>query len=331
MNVFLVTSPFQYICALEAIHFYSCSNNILLLINQKSKHGLAQQHKLVRESDWDHIIAIDRGNRSFSIPKAIKQIKKTLNGQTLEKFFYAEYNAWWTKLLIRNLSIEEQIYFDDGTLTLLEYYQHIVPKTEFYRPRFLQDLVVRLNGCKPIGRLAQSKKLSLFTLFSLENSHTTISPNTLERLKEQYGHPELFDKAAPLGFIGQGAIGDKNQKTIKEYLDELYSLSKKTGQKIIYFPHRTEKEEIREALLNAENIIYHQSKLPLEIELIDKKMQLSALIGTFSTVMFTCRLLYPEMPIYTLSDKHPNEEFQKELRKQMKLINITNFDPAFDS
>jgi hypothetical protein len=326
MNLFLVTSPLQYICALEAKQFFHCEKSILLLVNQKSEHGLDQQKKLIIKNEWDHIINIERRNRSFSIPKAIKQIKKHISdGSPLERFFYAEYNAWWTKLLIRNLPIKKEVYFDDGTLTLAEYPKLILPKTEFYRPRLVQDLVVRLNGCQPIGRLPQSDDLEIFTMFSLQTGHVTIHTNHLDRLKQHYGHPELYDEQAPIGFIGQGAVGDKNQKSVNEYLSELSSIAHKTKKMIIYFPHRTERNEIREALENTDYITYHRSEYPLEIELIDKGLQLSALIGTFSTVMFTCRLLYPDMPIYTLSNTHQDKVFQEELRRQLKTINVQNW------
>ncbi|TON98918.1 glycosyltransferase 52 family protein, partial [Vibrio parahaemolyticus] len=67
----------------------------------------------------------------------------------------------------KNLPIEQEIYFDDGTLTLAEYPKFIFPKAEFFRPRWFQDFVVRLNGCKPIGRLKQSQNLEVFTMFNL--------------------------------------------------------------------------------------------------------------------------------------------------------------------
>ncbi|MEZ8195312.1 glycosyltransferase 52 family protein [Vibrio cortegadensis] len=322
MNLFLVTSPLQYICALEAKQYFSSNNNILLLVNQKSQHGLDQQRKIVNFSDWDHVITMERGNRSFSVPKAIKKIKYHLNNQSLQTFYYAEYNAWWTKLLIKNLPIEKEVYFDDGTLTLLETEEFIKDKEPFHRPRFIQDLIVRLNGCKPIGLLAQSKHLEIFTLFNLENIEQTVHKNSLTALKTYYGSPVLYNPESPIGVIGQGAIGDKNQKSIEQYIDEILYLAKKTNRNIIYFPHRTEKKEVRDVLEKSSLITYHYSEFPLEIELINKNIMLSSLVGTFSTVMFTCRLLYPEMPIFSISSKHPNQVFQDIIQTEMKKIGV---------
>jgi hypothetical protein len=322
MDLFVVTSPMQYVCAIEAKAYFESQKAILLLVNQKSTLGLEQQRRLVNNDDWAHVISIERGSRSTAVPKAIKQVKKLLGKEKIQRFFYAEYNAWRTKLMIKNLPIKKEIYFDDGTLTLAEYPKFILPKVEFYRPRWIQDLFVRVNGCKPIGRLKQSQDLEVFTMFNLSQTAHTIHKNTLVKLKEQYGNPNLYNSDAPIGFIGQGAIGDKYQKSVQQYVDELEALANSASKKIMYFPHRTERDEVRDKLEKQEHIIYHRSEYPLEIELIDKQIELSGFIGTYSTVMFTARLLYPELPIYTISNDFPDKVLKEELDRQFKAINV---------
>ena len=300
MNLFLVTSPFQYICALEAKNSYDTKNNILLLVNQESEPGITQQRKLLNTNDWDHIISIGRENRSKEVPNAIKKIKALINNNVLHHFFHAEYNAWRTKLLLKNLSINKEVYFDDGTLTINEYEESIRPMSEFYRPRFIQDLVVRLRGCKPIGRLPQSTNLEIFTIFDIQNPVHVITKNTLTTLKNQYNISNLYSENAPIGFIGQGAIGHKRRKTIDQYLKEIKFFIEKQEKGIIYFPHRTESPELRKEVAKIKGVTYHYSELPLEIELIDKEIELSGLVGILSTVQYSAMLLYKDMPIYNL-------------------------------
>ncbi|TOK93642.1 glycosyltransferase 52 family protein, partial [Vibrio parahaemolyticus] len=114
------------------------------------------------------------------------------------------------------------------------------------------------------------------------------------------------------------------------YLVELQTLAESANRKIIYFPHRTERNEVREKLEKEEHIIYHRSEYPLEIELIDKKIELSGFIGTYSTVMFTARLLYPELPIYTISNDFPDKELKEELDRQFKAINVKKINSFND-
>lgn len=300
MNLFLVTSPFQYICAEEALRTYDTQNNILLLVKQSSEPGISQEAKLLDRKKWQHIIEIPRVSRSKHVPRAIKAIKKLTKGKRVDHFFHAEYMAWRTKLILRNLPINKEVYFDDGTLTVSEYDESIRLGTIYYRPRFIQDLQVRLRGCKPIGHLKQSKNLELFTIFDIRNPKHRIVKNELSVLRETYRTQELFDENAPIGFIGQGAIGHKRCKTIKQYISEIRHFSSDNQKQILYFPHRTESEELRKEVEKIPNLRYHASELPLEIELVDKQIKLSALVGILSTVQYTSTLLYKDMPIFNL-------------------------------
>lgn len=301
MNLFLVTSPFQYICAIEAKAHYKAQNSILLLVEQPSEPGLSQQKKLVNENEWDHVIKIPRTNRTRNLPKVIKEIWQITQKKQINNFFHAEYNGWRTKLLLRNLNIDKEVYFDDGTLTINEYEEEIRPKAIYSRKRFINDLALKLQGIMPIGELPQSEKLELFTIFDIEKSAHTIIKNTLAELKKKVDSTELFEPTAPVGFIGEGAIGHKRRKTQEVYVEEVRTFALNHPQGVIYFPHRTETEETKEAIKNIPNLTYHQSEYPLEIELVEKKIKLSKLIGALSTAQYTASLIYKDMPIYTIA------------------------------
>ena len=197
MNLFLVTSPFQYICAVEARVHYKTEDNILLLVEQASEPGLSQQKKLVNENDWEHVIKIPRKNRTRNLPKVIKEIWEITNREQINNFFHAEYNGWRTKLLLRNLNIDKEVYFDDGTLTINEYEEEIRSKAIYSRKRFINDFTLKFQGITPIGELPQSVNLELFTIFDIENPEHVIVKNTLVELKKKVGSTELFDPTFP--------------------------------------------------------------------------------------------------------------------------------------
>lgn len=301
MNLFLVTSPFQYICAIEAKAHYKAKNNTLLLVEQPSEPGLSQQKKLVNENEWDHVIKIPRTNRTRNLPKVIKEIWEITQKKQINNFFHAEYNGWRTKLLLRNLNIDKEVYFDDGTLTINEYEEEIRSKAVYSRKRFINDLALKLQGITPIGELPQSEKLELFTIFDIADPEHVIVKNTLTELKKKVGSTELFDPTSPVGFIGEGAIGHKRRKTQEVYVEEVRLFALNHPQGVIYFPHRTETKETKEAIKSIPNLAYHQSEYPLEIELVEKKIKLSKLIGALSTAQYTASLIYKDMPIYTIA------------------------------
>ncbi|EJK2116471.1 glycosyltransferase 52 family protein [Vibrio navarrensis] len=303
MNVFLVTSPFQYICACEAKAHYKTKENILILVNQESEPGITQQNKLVNFSEWDCVITIGRTSRSKQVPSVIRKIRKMAHGRVIDHFFHAEYNAWRTKLILRNLDIVKEVYFDDGTLTINEYEDYIRGKNVYYRPRFFQDLLVRLQGCKVIDSLEQSKNLEIFTIFKINKPEHKIVKNELLTLKEKFKNHTIYNENSPIGFIGQGAIGHKRKKSEDQYTSEIIELIKKFNREIIYFPHRTESSNLRNKIKKIPGIIYHQSSLPLELEIIDKNISLSGFIGIFSTAQYTYKLLDKNLPVYnTISE-----------------------------
>jgi len=312
MNLFLVTSPLQYICAVEAKSHYKTEDNILILVEQTSEPGLSQQSNLLDESDWLHVIHMPRKSRSIHTPLAIKKVKKILKTSQLEHFFHAEYNGWRSKLILKNTPICKEVYFDDGTLTINEYEEHIRNRDTYSRIRFFQDLLIKLLGLKAIGTLEQSENLELFTMFNIEKPEHNIEHNSFKELMLKYGKPNLYCPDSSIGFIGQGAIGHKRRKTKEQYISEIKEVISELGKGVVYFPHRTESEELREEIKKIPGIKYHISQLPLELEIVDKNIKLSGLIGIYSTAQYTLKKLFPKMPIYNIpSDidiKGNNEE-----------------------
>jgi hypothetical protein len=295
MDVFLVTSPLQYICALEACHQYNSSENILVLIEQKASIGIKHMEAIFDGAKWTHVIRCTRDNRSFNVPKIIKQIKK-ISGGTLDRFFFSEYIAWRTKLFMRNLTFKEHIYFDDGTLTFDDYYDHIMPRKEFYRPRPFNDFLIRLNGCKPIGKLPYFENTEIFSIYEFPDCSTKYRKNNMSLLRtEIHKNTEGFKPFSI--FIGQACIDQKGHIHSEEYISLLEKYSALASETVLYLPHRTETEAVSEKISAIKNLRFHHSNYPIEIELYRKRIQPVELMGISSTALSTLAKLYPEATI----------------------------------
>ena len=295
MNVFLVTSPFQYICANEAREAYGTKNNLLVLIEQDNPTGQKQMAALFNEHDWDKVISYPRNKRTFITPKIIKTINK-LSNDNLDTLFYSEYNAWRSKLIIRNLSFKKHVFFDDGTMTFFDYYDHIEPRSTFYRPRLLQDFQLTLQNIKPIGKLAFFENTEIFSIFKFPNCVTKYKENTLETLK-----PHQEDKVIQLTpydiFIGQGSVDEKGRITTDEYIKMIKSSLTKSDYPMLYIPHRTEKPHVTDKIKKIDRITYHQPNFPIEIELSKSAITPHRIIGLSSTALYTLSKIYPNSPI----------------------------------
>lgn len=302
MNVFLVTSPFQYICANEARLAYGAQNNILILIEQCSSIGKKQMSTLLQEENWDYVLKFPRKNRTKTVPKIIKSIKKLSNGK-LDSLFYSEYTAWRSKLIIRNLNFKQHIFFDDGTMTYFDYYDHIKPKSIYYRPRLFQDSLLRLQGIKPIGKLSFFDNTEIFSIFSFSECVTSYKENTLSTLK-QYIETEK-DIFTPYDiFIGQGSIDEKNRITLEEYLTLVKNAISLSDNILLYIPHRTEASHVTHEIKQLKGLRYHNPTLPIEIELVHQGFEPKNIIGLSSTALYTLSKIYPEAKITAIEQNN---------------------------
>ncbi|EPR7137150.1 TPA: hypothetical protein RQJ36_003936 [Vibrio vulnificus] len=298
MNVFLVTSPFQYICANEARIAYQTQDNILILIEQDNPTGQRQMAALVQEHDWKKVLRFPRNKRTSVTPKIIKEIQRLSEGQ-LDTLFYSEYNAWRSKLIIRNLSFKKHVFFDDGTMTFFDYYDHIETKSVYYRPRFIQDIQLRLQGIEPIGHLGFFENTEIFSIFDFPDCVTSYRPNHLSTLalkaQNQHIRPNKY-----CVFIGQGCIGEKGHMSVEAYLTVLRNILRESTFPVLYIPHRTESEEVSKRIIALEGVTYHHPKFPIEIELLEQSIEPVRLVGLASTALYTLSMIYPDTTIQLL-------------------------------
>lgn len=304
MNVFLITSPFQYLCANEARVFFAAKPSCIVVELGDTEIGIKQLTSMIDHTQWDEVIIIPAKQRALITPKVIKKIAKLCQqyDSPLDTFYFGEYNGWRTKILMRNLPFDRYVYFDDGTLTLNEYSQLIVPKKTYYRPRWLQDSLLRIQGCQPAGHLPHSDKLQIFTLFDLPPSDVIIHRNHFTELRQSLRLDELYSAKAPVGFIGQGCIGEQGHTSLSDYLQKVRRVAQQTSNGVIYFPHRNESSKVTEQVKKVTNLKYHLSQAPLELELYQQNICLSKLVGMFSTAMYTLSMIYKEIPIESVDN-----------------------------
>ena len=300
MNVFIVTSPFQYICANEARVAYQSTENLLVLIEQDNPTGQRQMASLLNENDWQHVMRFPRNKRTTVTPKIIKQILALSQGQ-LDTLFYSEYFAWRSKLLIRNLPFKKHVFFDDGTMTFFDYYDHIETKAEYYRPRWLQDFQLRLKGIKPIGHLGYFDNTEIFSIFHFENCITTLRENNLAVLQDQIEQYSGNAKSQDV-FIGQGSVDEPGRISLSEYLDLIRAaITPDQPEPLLYIPHRTEAGHVTEQVKSLEGVQYHIPDFPIEIELMKAQVEPKTIIGLSSTALYTLSKIYPDANIQLIA------------------------------
>lgn len=324
MNLFLVTSPFQLICAIEARNHYNTKTNILVIRYEKSKHSQAQMDLLLDQDEWLEVIFLGRKSKIWEIRKLFIHLKKINSKLHFESIFYADYSAWRTAVLLHNITVDKEVMFDDGIGTLREYSEKIKPEIKISRNKPTRDILLKLINLKPPRLIYPREYFSFFTFFNLHNCRFHIENNSLSTIKEKLNSAKCFHPSAKAGFIGQGMVDEKGVQ-LEKYQEIIKTLIDMHPQGIIYFPHRTEKNTVKEIISSIPHLEYHQSSLPIELEIGKKQLRLCAIYSITSTAAVTIEKIYPDIPIWNIDvpvKYYTIKEFGENFQEVSKILNL---------
>lgn len=325
LNLFLVTSPFQLICAVEAKHEYKLENNILAITKQVHEKGRKQIDALLDKNEWDVIVDLPIKNKTFELPKFIKKINKLTHRKNIKNVLHGEYAAWRTNVILKNIKYETEIMFDDGTATINDYNKYLKNKNSVNNKKGLKDFLLILQGVKPPRKVPFKENFELFSVYHFENFSYIKKENRLVKLKEKIDSKNCYSSDAPAGFLGQGEISfDGNSgMTPESYFQLLNRYHQHTQKEIVYFPHRSESIEVRREIEKLPFIIFHDSEWPIELEISKKKINLSSIAGISSTALYTLSLIHNDIPIYSMSQEqcsyYKNTSELLELYKELEI------------
>ena len=93
MNLFLASTPFQLINALEAIEHYQCNNNIIIVREQENENAERQMEELLAQHNWFGIIRLERNPTRSLYPRLVlvlKKVRKLNPSMAFNYVFYTE-------------------------------------------------------------------------------------------------------------------------------------------------------------------------------------------------------------------------------------------------
>tara|TARA_Y100000588_G_scaffold136300_1_gene150019 strand:- start:670 stop:1680 length:1011 start_codon:yes stop_codon:yes gene_type:complete len=328
MNLFLVTSPLQLLCAIEAKHEYQTTDNILILREEKANNSITQTNLLLDKSEWDHIVYLGRKSKIWEVKKLHHKLKSINPTLKFSSVFYADYSAWRTNVLMNNIYTENEVMFDDGVGTIREFNDKIQPRLIVSRKKASRDILLKLIGLNPPREIYPRTTFSFFTFFKLPPCEFPVRENNLTVMKRRLSTDTCFKPDAPIGFIGQGMVAEKGIN-LDYYASMLEQLITENKRQMVYFPHRTEAEFVKQRLSVIKGLTYHESDLPLELEISTKELKLSRVYGIASTASISLQKLYPFIPIIDLNvdTKHYMiEEFGNNFQNVARLLNLESLN-----
>lgn len=294
IDLFVISTPFQLICATEARAYFKSSDYRLVVSRPDNKTTHQEIVKLLPLLGWENHKTTILGKPLFypMLPAAINQIK----GQEVNNLFYGNQGNWTHEVFRRAIKHNKSILVDDGLATVSHY--HYLHATEVWKSEITQRraLTLKLLGIK-LDSEKNNLPTGIFTIFPLPSTEKIpVYRNTLRVIQKNFTiETKEIETRSFVGFIGQPA---KNGMEVKDFKASLQALAAQyPGSKIIYFLHRKEVlQEVKKAYEGL-NIKFHRSKLPLELEIAQMNQKFIAIASLCSTALYTLKMLYKEVDI----------------------------------
>lgn len=296
MNIFFVSTPLQYLCAKEAKSHYNTLGNILLvkLSNNKTEQlGRQQILELIDDKEWDYVFIV---KRSAFLPFLIKK----LNSKFLffDRVFFSDYVGWYSAVLLNNVSFNSCVYIDDGVMTIFQYEELIKFGKALPKVKKGYNFLLFISFLRRVKHVGGYRGIEIFTIFNITEPNCKVESNNLSLLRGRIKNG-VYNESSPIAFIGDGGV---SEDTIPEqiYLERLMAVASK-DKDVIYFPHRTESSDLKDKVLSLNNVYYHDSRSPIEVEILNGNLKFSRLVGFGSTALYTLSILDENLPVSFLS------------------------------
>ena len=320
VRLFLVESPFQLICATEAVRVVRPDERAVLIVVKRVRHNLRnsdQIAKLLERFDWPDVRFLDlseksRIGRQWSIWRYLSALGKEL-GEPPSAVFLGEYRADVMHMFATVLAARESWLLDDGASTL-RLRGDLDPGWD------LADFAKPFGPVKRLGahllypgktRSPRDQKRFLFTAFHELFDDPRVVPNR-------------FDLVSSFSFRKTGAglqvvIGQKlSENGICSQEAELHALRRMTsdvrtrGAQAVYFAHRGDSSEKLRRIEEELGVTIYRPETPVEIEFITTDRPLASIAGFYSTALFSLRVLFPDVPVtaYRIAE-HEIDDFYR--------------------
>lgn len=303
MNLFFVSSPFQLINAIEAKHYYNCSDQFNILVILEPSEDISKVHlsSILKLSQWSQVITLSRNRTSLEKPRLVKLIQTISQYNASLRFnhiFYAEYSSRRIATILGNCTASgKEVLIDDGAY-LLDEFITINSGKVITHSNFRRTVALKLFGLKPPRKIYPRKNFEIFTIFDLKTTEISVMKNQLSFIKDIISNKKPSSSSSHVViFIGSGHAN--KELNIDRYTATIKTLQNKyPTHSIIYFPHRNESIETKKKIENSiNNITYYHSDYPVELA-ISELGGVEAVYGYYSTALYTLSKLLSPIDVY---------------------------------
>ena len=288
-DLFVIRSPFQLICAIEAANYFKSKNNILVIIYTDNNKNSEQINETLTLFKWKNIIYINKKQSKKSKYLEYVKLLFKLRKIQFDKVFVGDFGNI-QQMVIANIEGATPYLLDDGTFTI-NYHKNVFnPKIK--KKQKQPSLIKRLRFMVLGLNTKVEYKINYFTVFKLSpHKNEQIITHDLPYFRKKYFQDKL-NKIKEVYFLGMNLTQYKLMSD-----DEYVTLIKKiikyyNGKKITYYPHRNETISERLKQLSSDYFILEKSTGPIEIRLILEGNQPAHIASFFSTALYTLSRIF---------------------------------------
>lgn len=310
--LFIVSSPFQAICALEAINYYKITSPHLLLFDtpiiRKMTFPILQDH------GETFFLKVAGGGNLALIKALLKQSDKI----KYDIIFIGDYFSYFHYVTALFLSKRHArfIYLDDGNSTLT-----IMPPSSRQRGRSKRERKYLkiwdfFSNVKAVNK-------SFFSIYDLgEEFPFDVEKNTLSSL---VGNNVSIQSG--IYVIGtDSSFLHLKDRTYSDYLKALDKyIRERYGEEDVYYcPHRRDENDFHQ-LVDELGWRYHDSEYGVEIDFLRKNIYPLLVVGFGSTALYTLKKIFSRTSIETIYivfvEDHMNKAYRA-IEKEFSLYDI---------
>lgn len=322
--LFIISSPFQAICAIEAVYEYKVDSPIFVILQgqlQKvnsttskilDKSGFAKKYELVYQS----------------FIKLIKQTPKDLKklGLNKEEYsliflgnFFSPMQRVFSTYCCKNPKETKFIYLDDGGSTVKAFsgglntirFQNF---NAFFKTSISQ-LLFLMKGITPN---------EFFSIFSIESKSYSITPNSLSNLKGKIKKNEPSN----IYILGSNLLNMGLVSNV-EYVKYLKIIIKNIrnnypDDKIYYCPHRGESRSFLQKIESYFNLEFFKPDYTVEFDFVLNNIHPGAIYSFGSTASYSLKKLYPNTHSYTIIPETSNKVINRTYKEIGKIYQKQN-------
>jgi hypothetical protein len=305
-NLFIINSPLQVLNTLEAIYKFELKNIIIVAIYNRSIKNIEQIETQLSKINCEEIIRFNplKEGKIKGYVRLIKRLQKDIYA----KVFTGEIEDYRFKAILANLKKDELFVLDEGSATV-SLYESTIKQNKINKFN-LKSFKFLLYGLK----INIKDIINFFSYYDFEPlKNGIVVNNSLEYLKKDFKKNEInYDNT--IFFLGQPLFIFSNEKQFEDSLNKVVKSNK--DKKIIYIPHREDKESLKIVKKIDKNIEILELDKPIERYFLENGIEPKNIISFSSTALTTTKILF----------KNCNVEYIKNRKPNLKLNDMKNLD-----